>query len=160
MKLNELFDTASPVIEWHTHGDAEYGDFTLDNKYYMVQMRPVTEGSFVHSAFKSKPPVTDNTYYYAFAPMDPKTGHPINSRLPTDTPAQLLGTVINIAIDYIQDNNVDMLYYGGDKSDPARLRVYKMITNRLTKKYNWEVVGEDDASFMGVTSHFWFVKKK
>lgn len=155
-----MFDTPAPTIHWHTMGDAEYGDFTLDDKYYMVQMRPVTKGSMVHRAFPSNPPVTNNTYYYAFAPMDPKTGQPINTRLPTNMPAQLLGTVINIAVKYVLDNDIDMLYYGGDKNDPVRLRVYAMITKKLTRQYNWELVGEDDASFMGVTSHFWFVRKK
>ena len=160
MKLFELFDTEAPHIDWIMMGDAECGDFRIGKQRYMVQMRPVTRGSFIHGTFKSNPPVTDNTYYYAFAPMDPRTGHPINTRLPTDTPNQVFGAVINIAVKYINDHGIDMLYYGGEKSDSVRLRVYKMITNRLTKKYNWELVGEDDASIMGTEVHFWFIRKK
>lgn len=126
--INELFDTPAPEIHWQDMGGSKLGQFDLDGITYFVIMHPVKKGNMIYNQFKSNPPVSDNTWYYAFAPMDPATGQPSNARFPTNVPKQLFGTVINIAIDYVNDNNVDMLYYGGDKSDPVRLRVYDMIT--------------------------------
>lgn len=159
MLLSELYDNKDNDIDWDWHGDAYYGSFSIGEQEYMVQMRKIVKGSMIYKQFKPAPPITDNTWYYAFAPMDPVTHQPVNTRFPTDMPIRLISKVIGIAVKYIQDNNVDVLYYGGDKSDPVRIRVYEMITKKMTSRYGWEFAGEGDANFMGVTSHFYYIKK-
>lgn len=160
MKLNELYGFERQNIKWRWHGDAFYCNFEVAGQPYMAQMRKIEEGNMVYRQFKPAPAVSDHTWYYAFAPMDPETGHPVNTRFPSDNPIKLIKTVINIAVEFILDHHVDILYYGGDKSDPVRLRVYDMITKKMVARHDWELAGESDANFMGVLSHFYIIKKK
>jgi hypothetical protein len=159
MLISELFDTPAPSLQWQNMQGSKLSQFELEGTTYFVIMHPIKKGGMLYNQFRDNPPVTDNTWYYAFAPMDPTTGQPSNSRFPSDAPKKLFGTVINIAIKFVQQHNVDMLYYGGDKNDPVRLRIYDNITRRMTRKYGWELVGEGDASFMGVLSHFWYIRQ-
>ena len=160
MKLSELYGFEEQNIDWQWHGDAFYCSFEVEGQSYMAQMRKIQKGNFVYKQFTPPPEVSNDTWYYAFAPMDKDTGQPINSRFPSDNPIQLIKKVINIAIQFIYDHHVDILYYGGDKNDPARLRVYNMITKKMTSRHDWELAGESDANFMGVVSHFYVIKKK
>ena len=160
MLLAELYDDKEDSIDWSWHGDAYYGSFKIDDQVYMVQMRKIIKDSMIYKQFKPAPPVTDNTWYYAFAPMDPNTGQPVNTRFPTDRPIALISKVIGIAVKFVQSNNVDTLYYGGDETDPVRVRVYGMITKKMTSRYGWKFAGEGDATFMGVRSHFYYITEK
>lgn len=159
MKLFELYEIDDDKLKWEWHGDAYYSSFVVDGQEYVVQMRKIKKDSMIYRQFDPAPPVSQNTWYYAFAPMDPITGQPVNTRFPTNKPIELISTVINIAVNFILDNNVDVLYYGGDISDPVRVRVYNMITKKMTSRHGWEFAGEGDATFMGVKSHFFYIKK-
>jgi hypothetical protein len=159
MRLFELYDDKENGLNWKWHGDAYYSSFVVDGQEYAVQMRKIEEDSMIYRQFNPAPPVTNNTWYYAFAPMDSNTGQPVNTRFPTNKPIELISTVINIAVKFIQANTVDVLYYGGDETDPVRVRVYGMITKKMTTRYGWEMAGEGDATFMGVRSHFYYIKK-
>lgn len=159
MLLAELYDEEEDGIHWQWFGDAYYGEFVVDGQTYMVQMRKIKKGSMIYQQFNPAPPVTDNTWYYAFAPRDPNTGQPVNTRFPTNKPIELISKVIGIAVTFVLKNNVDTLYYGGDITDPVRVRVYKMITNKMTSRHGWNFEGEGDATFMGVKSHFYYIQK-
>jgi hypothetical protein len=155
MLLNEIFDNTNIPVEWHNG----YATFDLGEYTYIIQTMSMEEGDQIHQKL-SQFPVTDNTYFFAFAADNNNNGGmPIDTDTGARDSIKIFSVVLQELQKFVAKSGADMLYFGCDANHPGRRRLYQKMVDKYTKSNHWVVVGEADALFFGENKHIWVVKR-
>lgn len=154
MRLTEIFDTTELQVDWN----GDHAMFRLGNFNYIIQCIHISENDQIHRPV-SQFPITDHTYFFAFAAQPLQGGYPID----TDTEARDSIKVFSIVLQelqkFVDKKKVDMLYFGCDADHQKRRRLYQKMVNKYTASSEWQLIGEADANYFNEVKHLWIVQR-
>jgi hypothetical protein len=157
MYLFEILETEAENIRWQKHGNIEIGMFSIGDQPYGIQFIGISQGDQIHKHLKSAP-IGNNTYFVAFAAMD-ESGMPVDTRFPANNPFLLFGAVMSTLVQYVQNHDVDTIYFGCETDDSQKRSLYDRIQKKFTARYGWSLVGEEDVFIQGRLQHMWYCSK-
>lgn len=154
MLLNEIFNDTNIPVHWQ----GNMATFELGEHNYIIQFIHMSEGDQIHEKV-SQFPVTDSTYFFAFAAEDMDSGEVVDTDTGIRESIKIFSVVLQELQKFAQQKQMDMLYFGCDRDHPGRRRLYQKMVNKYTASGNWKLIGEADASFFCEDKHIWVIKK-
>lgn len=154
MRLIEIFDNTNLQVVWN----GDHAMFQLGNFNYIIQCIHMSEHDQIHSPV-SQFPVTDHTYFFAFAAQPLQGGRPIDTDTEARDSIKVFSVVLQELQRFVYSNDVDMLYFGCDAHHQKRRRLYQKMVNKYTASGEWQLIGETDAEYFNETKHVWIVQQ-
>jgi hypothetical protein len=128
MKLYEIFQQTLP-IEITTDTATEFSGSFHD-----------PDGNLYYFGLEEIPKLQKNQPNLWHAEFSTDTGKKKTTLLLGDRKAfVILSTVVNVVLNQIDKRNIDNMYITARNSEPSRVSLYRVISQRIAKKKNWFV---------------------
>lgn len=154
MILNEIFKDTKVNVQWQGNN----ATFEFGNYQYIIQFIHMRPNDMIHGPISNQP-ITQNTWFFAFAAQPVSGGGMTDQETGAGQSIAVFSVILQELEKFVQQKNVDTLYFGCSLNKENRKRLYDRLVRRYTATSGWNLISEVQARFFGDLKHIWIVQK-
>jgi hypothetical protein len=129
LRMNEVFDTRIPVDNWVHTNNGEYGDISIDDTDYRIELEFLSypiNGSEIEAVNIAFGKVVNGI----------STGE---LTLDTKNTSKVFGAILNAALDKIKEYNFDAILFMAANNIEKRMQLYNRLARWVAKSYSYMI---------------------